>query len=247
MSQHGGEAGFKSESDMAGPACAAQCIRRRRALPRPARAMGAARNKKPGQQPICMVLIIDNGSQYTHLIKRTCRELGFDAEMLYSKAGYSQVEEHMKTGISRIILSGGPSSVYSDPPNISSMICQRVRDGGILLPVFGVCYGHQMIAHTFGAKVEKGKSAEYGLGEISIDEEDVIFRGVPKKIRAWVSHYDEVKALPAGFMGLAHSDACAIEAMRHKERPIFSVQFHPEVWHTEHGEDMLRNFLESEK
>ncbi len=191
-----------------------------------------------------MTLIIDNGSQYTHLIKRTCRELGFEAEMLYSKADYSQVEEHMRKGISRIILSGGPSSVYSDPPNLSSMICERVRDGAIRLPVLGVCYGHQMIAHVFGAKVAKGKSAEYGLGEVEIDEEDALFRGVPKKIRAWVSHFDEVKELPGGFAGLAHSESCAIEAMRHIGRPIFSVQFHPEVWHTEHGEDILRNFLE---
>jgi GMP synthase (glutamine-hydrolysing) len=192
-----------------------------------------------------MILIIDNGSQYTHLIKRTCRELGFDAEMLYGKADYGQVEEHMRGGVARIILSGGPSSVYSDPPNLSSMICARVRDGQVRLPLLGICYGHQMIAHTFGAKVEKGKSAEYGLGEIAIDHEDALFKGVPKKIRAWVSHFDEVKGLPKGFAGLAHSESCAIEAMRHTERPIFSVQFHPEVWHTEHGEDILRNFLES--
>lgn len=191
-----------------------------------------------------MILIIDNGSQYTHLIKRNCREMGFDAEMLYNKTDYSQVEEMMKTGIARIILSGGPSSVYSDPPNLSSMICERVREERIKLPLLGICYGHQMIAHKFGAKVAKGKSAEYGLGEVEIDDEDALFRGVPKKIRAWVSHFDEAKELPKGFAGLAHSESCAIEAMRHKERPVFSVQFHPEVWHTEHGEDILRNFLE---
>ncbi|MCI0504305.1 glutamine-hydrolyzing GMP synthase [Candidatus Micrarchaeota archaeon] len=192
-----------------------------------------------------MILIIDNGSQYTHLIKRNCRELGFDAEMLYNKAEYPQVEELMKSGIARIILSGGPSSVYSDPPNLSSMICGNVRDGGIRLPMLGICYGHQMIAHVFGANVAKGASAEYGLGEIAIDEEDALFAGVPKRIRAWVSHFDEVKDLPNGFVKLAHSESCAIEAMRHREKPIFSVQFHPEVWHTEHGEDILRNFLES--
>ncbi len=191
-----------------------------------------------------MILIIDNGSQYTHLIKRNCRELGYDAETLYNKAPYGQLEELMRTGVARIILSGGPSSVYSDPPNLSSMICERVKEGQMKLPLLGVCYGHQMIAHAFGAKVAKGKSAEYGLGGVEIDDEDVIFKGVPKKIRAWVSHYDEAKELPKGFVGLAHSESCAIEAMRHKERPIFGVQFHPEVWHTEHGEDIVRNFLE---
>lgn len=193
-----------------------------------------------------MILIIDNGSQYTHLIKRNCRELGFEAEMLYAKAGYDKAEELLEEGVSRIILSGGPSSVYSDPPNLSSMVCAKIRDGQLRNPLLGICYGHQMIAHTWGATVAKGASAEYGLGEIEIDEEDALFVGVPKRLRAWVSHYDEVKELPKGFIGLAHSATCPIEAMRHKGRPVFSVQFHPEVWHTEHGEAILKNFLEAE-
>ncbi|NYZ73792.1 glutamine-hydrolyzing GMP synthase [Candidatus Micrarchaeota archaeon] len=191
-----------------------------------------------------MILIIDNGSQYTHLIKRNCRELGFEVEMLYNKAGYDKAEELLEEGVSRMILSGGPSSVYTDPPNLSSMICAKIRDEELKNPLLGICYGHQMIAHTWGAKVAKGASAEYGLGEIEIDDEDALFKGVPKKIRAWVSHFDEVKELPKGFVKLAHSGTCPIEAMRHRERPVFSVQFHPEVWHTEHGEDILRNFLE---
>jgi GMP synthase (glutamine-hydrolysing) len=193
-----------------------------------------------------MVLIIDNGSQYTHLIKRGCRELGFEAEMLYNKADYSQVEDLLKKGVSRIILSGGPSSVYSDPPNLSSMICERVKEEKIRLPLLGICYGQQMIGHVFGAKVAKGASAEYGLSQITVDDEDVLFRDVPGAFRAWVSHFDEVKELPSGFVKLAHSETCPIEAMRHKTRPIFSVQFHPEVWHTENGEQTLKNFLESQ-
>jgi GMP synthase (glutamine-hydrolysing) len=191
-----------------------------------------------------MILIIDNGSQYTHLIKRNCRELGFDSEMLYAKAPWEKVEEFMKSGIAKIILSGGPGSVYTDPPNLSSMICRKVKDEEIMLPLLGLCYGHQMISHVWGAKVDKGKSAEYGMGEVEIDDEDILFKGVPKKFRAWVSHYDEAKELPKGFRKLAHSESCMIEAMRHESRQIFGVQFHPEVWHTEHGEDILRNFLE---
>jgi len=191
-----------------------------------------------------MILIIDNGSQYTHLIKRGCRELGYEAEMLYNQADYAEFEKLMESGIAKIILGGGPGSVYSDPPNLSSRICGRLKEGEIRMPLLGICYGQQMIAHVFGAKVAKGASAEYGLGEVEIDEEDVLFKGVPKKIRTWVSHFDEVKELPSDFVKLAHSDTCDIEALRHKERPIFGVQFHPEVWHTDHGEDMLRNFLE---
>jgi GMP synthase (glutamine-hydrolysing) len=191
-----------------------------------------------------MILIIDNGSQYTHLIKRNCRELGYEAEMLYNKAGYDKVEELLRDGVAKIILSGGPSSVYSDPPNLSSMICADVKEGRIRLPLLGVCYGHQMIAHVFGAKVGKGRSAEYGMGEVSIEDADTIFAGIPPKLRVWVSHFDEVKELPKDFARLATSGTCPIEAMMHKERRIFGVQFHPEVWHSEHGEDILRNFLE---
>jgi GMP synthase (glutamine-hydrolysing) len=192
-----------------------------------------------------MILIIDNGSQYTHLIKRNCRELGYEAEMLYAKAEQSVFDELMKAGVARIIISGGPKSVFEEPPNIGTRVCEGYKDGDIKLPLLGICYGHQMIAHVFGGKVEKGESAEYGTGEIEIDDEDTLFKGVPKKLKAWVSHFDQVTELPNGFVKLAHSEVCSIEAMRHKERPIFGVQFHPEVWHTEHGEEILKNFLET--
>ncbi|MBN1169798.1 glutamine-hydrolyzing GMP synthase [Candidatus Micrarchaeota archaeon] len=191
-----------------------------------------------------MILIIDNGSQYTHLIKRNCRELGQDAEMLYAKADYSIVEEMMKTGLGKIIISGGPKSVYEEAPNIGTKICEKVRDNEIRLPLLGICYGHQMIAHVFGGRVEKGSSAEYGFGEIEIDDGDVLFKDIPKKLKVWVSHYDQVVKVPEGFAALAHSDACAIEAMKHLERHIYGVQFHPEVWHTDHGGRILANFLE---
>lgn len=191
-----------------------------------------------------MILIIDNGSQYTHLIKRNCRELGREAEMIYAKADYSIIEEMMKTGIERIIISGGPKSVYEEEPNVGTMICEKLKNDEIRLPTLGICYGHQMLAHVFGGKVEKGKSAEYGVGEIEVDDEDILFKDVPEKFKAWVSHYDQVTGVPGGFVPLAHSEVCPVEAMRHSEKNIFGVQFHPEVWHTENGEQILRNFLE---
>ncbi len=191
-----------------------------------------------------MILIIDNGSQYTHLIKRTCRELGYDSEMLYAKAEYSMFEDQMKTGVSEIIISGGPKSVYHEEPNIGTRICEKVMNDEIRLPLLGICYGHQMIAHVFGGKVERGASAEYGVGEIFVDEEDSILKGMPEKFKAWVSHFDQVTHAPAGFRPIAHSESCAIEAMAHERKPIFGVQFHPEVWHTENGESILKNFLE---
>lgn len=192
-----------------------------------------------------MILIIDNGSQYTHLIKRNCRDLGHDSETINGRENWEKAEAAISAGgAERIILSGGPSSVYTDPENLSKTIARKALAGELKLPLLGICYGHQAIAYAAGAKVAKGLSAEYGITDIEIDDEDLMFAGVPKKLKAWVSHFDEVKALPKGFSGLAHSGQCAIEAMRHRTKSIFGVQFHPEVWHTEHGERMLKNFLE---
>lgn len=191
-----------------------------------------------------MILIFDNGSQYTHLIKRNCRDLDFEAEIVNNKTfTYSEFEKLLDNKIEKIILSGGPSSVNAGNNGVSAEILKKLAEGKISLPLLGVCFGHQLIAHVLGGKVEKGKSAEYGIAKITIDEEDEILRGIPKEINAWVSHFDEVKKLPTDFVALAHSDTCAFEAMRHKTRKIFGVQFHPEVWHTEHGEKVLENFL----
>ncbi len=192
-----------------------------------------------------MILIIDNGSQYTHLIKRNCRDLDFEAEIVNNKTfTYSEFEKLLKEDkIEKIILSGGPSSVTAGDNGISEKIVHKVASGEITVPLLGVCFGHQLIAHVLEGKVEKGKSAEYGIAKIMIDEEDEIFRGIPHEMNAWISHFDEVKVMPAEFIALAHSDTCKVEAMRHKEKKIFGLQFHPEVWHTEHGEKILENFL----
>jgi len=189
-----------------------------------------------------MILIIDNGSQYTHLIKRNMRDLGKDAEMVPNKT--TSIEEIVSKKPAAIILSGGPSSVTSGKNYVSEEIVKKVF-GGWDVPLLGLCWGHQVIALTLGGKVEKGTSAEYGLSKIFVDCEDLLFREVPREFTAWVSHFDEVKKLPEGFVSLAHSDTCKIEAMRHTEKRIFGCQFHPEVWHTENGEEILGNFLSS--
>jgi len=190
-----------------------------------------------------MILIIDNGSQYAHLIKRKCRDYGFEAEMVRNNDRYQKVEDLMLRGVEKIIFSGGPNSVYKDPENLAKMLAKKVLSGELDIPLFGICYGHQTIAYMAGAKVDKGKSAEYGISEITVEKEDTILLDLPKTFNAWVSHYDEVKELPEGFIKLAHSDDCNIEAMCHVSKPIYSVQFHPEVWHSEYGEKILKNFL----
>ncbi len=191
-----------------------------------------------------MILIVDNGSQYTHLIKRNMRDLGKTGEIIPNKG--TTLLEVAEKNPEAIILSGGPSSVTSGENYVSEQIINWIWKGDknwANTPLLGLCWGHQLIAHTLGGKVAKGSSAEYGLGRITVDDEDLLFRGIPKEFTAWVSHFDEVKELPEGFLPLAHSETCEIEAMRHKERNIFGCQFHPEVWHTENGEEILKNFL----
>ncbi len=190
------------------------------------------------------ILIFDNGSQYTHLIKRNCRDLDFDAEIINAKADESALEKINE--YDKIIISGGPSSVYLDKPTLCNRLVELIKEGKIKKPLLGICYGQQLIAHVFGAKVANGKSAEYGMSKIKIIKKDaLLFKEVPTQITAWVSHFDEVKEIPRGFVVTAKSDTCEIEGLENKEMKIYSIQFHPEVWHTEFGEKIIKNFLES--
>jgi len=191
-----------------------------------------------------MILIVDNGSQYTHLIMRNCRDLGHDSLIVNNSSAYERSAAPVEKKVEKIILSGGPGSVYAGNNGLSEVIVKKVLAGELKKPLLGICYGHQLIGYLCGAKVARGVRAEYGISEIFVDDKDALFEGVPKNFNAWVSHFDEVKDTPKGFRALAHSDTCAIEAMRHREMEIFGVQFHPEVWHTENGERILGNFLE---
>lgn len=189
-----------------------------------------------------MILVIDNGSQYTHLIKRNCRDMDFEAEIVGSRVSLGEV---IAKRPEKVILSGGPSSVYApeEQGKVSQPLVKAVHEGKLDVPLLGICFGHQTIGYALGAKVERGASAEYGIAKITVDREGTLLKGVPGEFNAWVSHFDEVKEAPPGFEALAHSQTCRVEAMENVGKRIFSVQFHPEVWHTEHGELILRNFL----
>ncbi len=179
------------------------------------------------------ILIVDMGSQYTHVIWRTVRDLGHEGKIAPKDVPASEL-----AAAKAIILSGGPSSVTKDPFfSLPAQIKKADR------PMLGICLGHQLIAHTLGGKVAKGKSAEYGVSKIEVDKPGAILDGLPKSFNAWVSHFDEVAKMPPGFVSLAHSETCAHEAMENVKKKIFSVQFHPEVWHTEGGEKIIKNFL----
>jgi GMP synthase (glutamine-hydrolysing) len=179
------------------------------------------------------ILIVDMGSQHTHVIWRTGRDLGREGKIVPKKVSREELDSS-----EAVILSGGPSSVTKDDfYSLPDFILSFSK------PILGICLGHQLLAHTLGGKVVKGKNAEYGLSKIDVDAPGILLDGLPSSFNAWVSHFDEVKEMPPGFVSLAHSDTCAHEAMEMPLRKLFSVQFHPEVWHTENGELVLENFI----
>ncbi|MFH0926994.1 MAG: GMP synthase subunit A [Candidatus Micrarchaeota archaeon] len=184
------------------------------------------------------ILIINLGSQYAHVIWRTMRDLGVEAVLKEPNISAQDADF-----FDAYIISGGPSSVTKLTPNAAHRIIENLKEGKSKKAILGICFGHQLIAHIFGAQVQKGSSGEYGISEVEIDKKHPLFEGVPKKIKVWESHFDEIKSMPSEFEILAHSQTCKIEAFAHKSKPIYGVQFHPEVWHTEHGEKILENFL----
>lgn len=188
------------------------------------------------------VLILNLGSQYTHVIWRTLRDLGVEA-VLKEKDICAQDADFFDA----YVISGGPSSVTKMTPNAAHRLINIAKDEVNSKPILGICFGHQLIAHLFNGKVEKGTSGEYGISEIQIDKDHDLFKGIPQKIKVWESHFDEVKELPDEFEILAHSQTCEIEAFAHKTKRLYGVQFHPEVWHTEHGEKILENFIKLAK
>lgn len=180
------------------------------------------------------ILIIDYGSQYTRLLARKVREAGI----------YSRVEvpdgARATESTRGIILSGGPQSVYSSK---AFKLPEWVLSSN--LPVLGICYGMQLLVHTLGGKVERGNIFEYGLTEVGLSD-DPIFAKIPKTVKTWMSHGDSVVGLPEGFTEIARSSSGITSAIRSEERKIYGLQFHPEVFHTEHGQEMIERFVTGE-
>ena len=184
------------------------------------------------------VLILDFGSQYTQLIARRIRERGVYCEI---HPCHLPLDAIRSWGARGVVLSGGPASVLAkDAP---------FADPGILdlgVPVLGICYGLQWICHTLGGVVEKAEDREYGRAKLKIEREDPLFggwAGGPAERSVWMSHGDRVLRLPAGFEVLASSDHSPFAAVRQRGRPLYGLQFHPEVVHTEGGTDLLASFV----
>ncbi|QIK16821.1 glutamine-hydrolyzing GMP synthase [Blattabacterium sp. DPU] len=184
------------------------------------------------------ILILDFGSQYSHMIARRIRDIGVYT-LLYHYNDIRILHIISKNKPKGLILSGGPFSVYeTGSPLISKDIFQ------LNIPIFGICYGMQLISFLFGGKVKKSKYKEYGKSCLIIDHpNNNIFYGIPEKSIVWMSHFDEIKNLPKEFQVIGHTSSCHIAAFSHISKDIYAVQFHPEVKNTEYGISMLKNFV----
>jgi GMP synthase (glutamine-hydrolysing) len=182
-----------------------------------------------------LVLVIDFGGQYNQLIARRVRENNVYCEII----PYTYTIEKIKAKDPKaIIFTGGPNSVYGEgAPRAHSEIFE------LGVPVLGICYGHQLITHTLGGKVESAEIREYGKTEVEITGDYKLFEGIEGKKTCWMSHTDYVSEVPAGFKIIAHTNECPVAAMVNQEKNIYGVQFHPEVEHTVFGKEMLSNFL----
>jgi GMP synthase (glutamine-hydrolysing) len=181
------------------------------------------------------IVILDFGSQYTQLIARRIREQNVFSAVLPCTASLEEIRSYKPIGI---VLSGGPCSVYdADAPPADARVL------GLDVPVLGICYGLQFIAHHLGGKVRSAEKREYGHAEVSIvDQKNPLFESLPAELTVWMSHGDEALELPAGFH-LTAKTANAVAGIANPERRIWAVQFHPEVHHTRQGTALLRNFL----
>ncbi len=180
------------------------------------------------------VLVLDFGGQYNQLIARRVREAKVYCEVWPYNCDTARIKAAKPKGI---IFTGGPNSVYGKgAPHCDKALFHM----GI--PILGICYGNQLMAHLLGGGVERGEKGEYGKAEIRL-KKSVLFEGVPEQTVCWMSHGDRVAKTPEGFSNIAETDACPYAAMENIHKKLYGVQFHPEVLHTPEGQKVLENFL----
>ncbi|MEK6971301.1 MAG: glutamine-hydrolyzing GMP synthase, partial [Thermoproteota archaeon] len=180
------------------------------------------------------IIVLDFGSQYSHLICRRIREFSVYAELVPFDI---TVEELTKMNPKGIIFSGGPASVYNSGAPIPENKIFEMK-----LPILGICYGHQLIVNNYGGKVKRANK-EYGSSLLTIDDDSDLLSGLGKSIRAWMSHGDETEQIPKNFEVIGHTESAKAAAIVNMEKSIYGIQFHPEVVHTEQGTEILKNFV----
>ncbi len=190
----------------------------------------------PSALPLIMrVLVVDNGGQWTHREWRVLRDLGVETEIIPNTTPLENIKAD------GLVLSGGAPRVGVNQEKMGK--CGDYIDKATV-PILGICAGHQFMASHLGGKAGPSKVPEFGKVLVTIDDEDDLFKGLPETLVAWESHNDEVLEMPKGFVALAHSDNCQIQAMKHTSRPLYGLQFHPEVERTDNGYEMFQAFID---
>ena len=181
------------------------------------------------------VLVLDFGAQYAQLIARRVREQNVYCEIVRHDITAEQVRRRQPKGL---ILSGGPASVYeADAPHCDPAIFQ------LGIPVLGICYGMQIACEALGGKVENSPAREFGRARVTATKESDLFAGLPTEMDVWMSHGDQVAQLSREFTPLARTRTCPYAAVKHRDLPVYGLQFHPEVTHTPLGGTLLHNFV----
>ena len=181
------------------------------------------------------IIVLDFGGQYNQLIARRVRECSVYCEVHPYTLKLDEIKAMNPKGI---IFTGGPNSVYGEE---APRYDKRIFDLGI--PIFGICYGSQLMAYTLGGSVESAPVSEYGKAEVTVDQSSLLFDGVSEKTICWMSHTDYISKAPAGFRVCATTPVCPVAAMELPEKNLYATQFHPEVMHTQDGLKMLSNFV----
>src|SRR5829696_5857444 len=183
------------------------------------------------------IIVLDFGSQYSHLICRRIREVNIYCELLPYNTQAKVLKELNPKGI---IFSGGPASIYSkDSPKPDKDIFE------MNIPILGICYGQQVLIDNFEGTVKRSNIREYGRAELVIDDKTDLFKNIGKNIKCWMSHGDAANKLPKGFKVIAHTDNSFSASIANQQKKFYGIQFHPEVGHTEKGIDILKNFSQN--
>ena len=182
------------------------------------------------------VPVLDNGGQWTHREWRVLRDLGADTRILPNTVTFEEMDAD------GVVLSGGALSLEGTNAPLGR-VGEWIDAGRV--PVLAICVGHHFLGRHFGGRVERAPAPEFGSVELTVDQpEHPVFAGLPQHLRVWSSHNDNVSVAPPGWAVLAHSAVCPVQAMAHPTLPIWGVQFHPEVEHTEGGREIFRHFLD---
>jgi GMP synthase (glutamine-hydrolysing) len=184
---------------------------------------------------IMRILVVDNGGQWTHREWRVLRDLNVECEIVPNSTPLDKIQAD------GLVLSGGAPRVGLDQEKMGK--CGEYIDKAVV-PILGICAGHQFMATHLGGKAGPSKVPEFGKMMVTVDDEDDLFKGLPTEFVAWESHNDEVTEMPTDFVALAHSDSCQIQAMKHKTKPLYGLQFHPEVENTDNGYEMFQAFID---